>query len=48
MGLGPGSGTAPGGGSKSLRDTEQKTVGSSRVKKREIAGPPVNQDPDRN
>ena len=29
----------PGGGSESLRDTEQKTVGPSRVKKREFAGP---------
>ena len=37
----------PGGGSESLRDTEQKTVGPSRVKKREIAGPPVSRDPDR-
>jgi len=25
-----------------------RTVGPSRVKKREIAGPPVNRDPDRN
>ena len=40
-------GAAPGGGSESLRDTEQKTVGPSRVKKREIAGPPVIRDPDR-
>lgn len=46
MGRGRGLGAAPGGGSESLRDTEQKTVGPSRVKKREIAGPLVNRDPD--
>ena len=34
---GLGAGAAPGGGSESLRDTEQKTVGPSRVKIREIA-----------
>lgn len=33
-----GAGAAPGGGSESLRDTEQKTVGPSRVKIREIVG----------
>ena len=44
MGWGLGAGAAPGGGSESLRDTEQKTVGPSRVKNREIAGPPVNRD----
>ena len=39
MGRGLGAGAAPGGGLESLRDTEQKTVGPSRVKKREFAGP---------
>ena len=43
-----GAGATAGGGSESLRESEQKTVGPSRVKKREIAGPPVNLDPDRN
>lgn len=43
MGRGPGA--APGGGSESLRDTEQKTVGPSRVKKREFAGPPGQSGP---
>ena len=47
MERGPRAGAAPGGGSESLRDTEQKTVGPSRVKKREFAGPPVSRDPDR-
>ena len=38
----------PGGGSKSLRVLQHKTVGPSRVKKREFAGPPVSRDPDGN
>ena len=36
-----------GGGSESLWDIEQKTVGPSRVKKREFARAPVIWDPDR-
>ena len=36
-GAGSGGWGCPGGGSESLRDTEQKTVGPSRVKIREIA-----------
>jgi hypothetical protein len=45
--LSGGAGATAGGGSESLRDAEQKTVGPSRVKKREFAGPPVYWDPDR-
>lgn len=48
MGRGWGLERPSGGGSKSLRVLQHKTVGPSRVKKREIAGPPVNRDPDRN
>ena len=48
-GAGLGAGGHPsGGGFTSLCESEHKTVGPSRVKKREIAGPPVNRDPDRN
>lgn len=36
-GAGSGGWVCPGGGSESLRDTEHKTVGPSRVKIREIA-----------
>lgn len=43
-----GAGVARRGGFTSLCESEHKTVGPSRVKKREIAGPPVNRDPDRN
>ena len=46
MGRGLGAGAALGGGSKSLRGSEHKTVGPSRVKKREFAGPPVIRVPD--
>lgn len=43
-----GAGAARRGGFTSLCESEHKTVGPSRVKKREIAGPPVNRGPDRN
>ncbi len=46
-GAGLGAGAALGGGAESLRESEHKTVGPSRVKKREFAGPPVSRDPDR-
>lgn len=39
MGRAGGLGRPSGGGSESLRDTEQKTVGPSRVKIRKIEGP---------
>jgi len=45
MGRGLGAGATAGGGSESLRDAEQKTVGPSRVKIRKIARAPVIWDP---
>lgn len=45
-GAGLGLGQPAGGRSKSLKTEQHKTVGPSRVKKREIAGPPVYWDPD--
>ena len=44
-GAGPGGWGCPGGGSESLWDAEQKTVGPSRVKIRKIARAPVIWDP---
>ena len=46
MGRGPGAGAAPGGGSESLRDTEQKTVGPSHAYFRKIGSPPSVWDPE--
>ena len=41
MGRGPGAGATAGGGSESLREGEQKTVGPFFTKIRKIAGSPV-------
>lgn len=45
-GAGLGAGAAPGGGSESLRDTEQKTVGPSYANFRKIGSPPSVWDPE--